>query len=142
MVAPPDMYLLNHSLKQAKIEGTVPWHDLEMDLFDVKVYRDLHPVTPGHLVFVPERAAVGNMVECVRLAMIMGDSMVRRGECDGYNIGINQGQAAGQTVMYPHVHLIPRSRNDVADATGGIRNVIPGQGNWQDAAYRAPMPRT
>jgi diadenosine tetraphosphate (Ap4A) HIT family hydrolase len=44
---------------------------------------------------------------------------------DGYNIGINEGHAAGQTVEHLHVHLIPRYINDVDDPTGGVRGVIP-----------------
>jgi diadenosine tetraphosphate (Ap4A) HIT family hydrolase len=44
--------------------------------------------------------------------------MVHAGECDAFNIGINMGAAAGQTVMYPHVHLIPRRHGDCADPIG------------------------
>jgi diadenosine tetraphosphate (Ap4A) HIT family hydrolase len=44
---------------------------------------------------------------------------------DGYNIGINVGVAAGQTIMHLHLHLIPRYRGDVADPRGGVRGVIP-----------------
>ena len=46
---------------------------------------------------------------------------------DGYNIGINVGQAAGQTVAHMHIHVIPRYRNDVTDPRGGVRGVIPGK---------------
>jgi diadenosine tetraphosphate (Ap4A) HIT family hydrolase len=56
---------------------------------------------------------------------------------DGYNVGFNVGEAAGQTVMHLHVHLIPRFRGDVPDARGGIRHVIPALGNWQ-ALGRTP----
>ncbi|HTN83212.1 MAG TPA: HIT family protein, partial [Sorangium sp.] len=49
---------------------------------------------------------------------------------DGYNIGINAGEAAGQTVMHLHVHVIPRFRGDVDDPRGGVRHVIPGKGNY------------
>lgn len=49
---------------------------------------------------------------------------------DGYNIGINAGEAAGQTVMHLHVHVIPRYRGDVDDPRGGVRHVIPGKGNY------------
>jgi diadenosine tetraphosphate (Ap4A) HIT family hydrolase len=50
---------------------------------------------------------------------------------DGYNIGINAGEAAGQTVMHLHVHLIPRFAGDVDDPTGGVRFVIPERGNYR-----------
>ena len=48
----------------------------------------------------------------------------------GYNIGINSGSAAGQTVMHCHIHLIPRYEGDVTDPRGGIRHVIPGKGYY------------
>ena len=48
----------------------------------------------------------------------------------GYNIAVNIGRFAGQTVMHVHVHLIPRYDGDVDDPTGGVRHVIPGKGNY------------
>lgn len=47
------------------------------------------------------------------------------GSIAGFNVGINSGRAAGQTVFHAHVHLIPRRAGDVADPTGGVRGVIP-----------------
>ena len=53
---------------------------------------------------------------------------------DGFNVGVNAGQAAGQTVMHVHIHLIPRYTGDVADPRGGVRFVIPEKAKyWQDA---------
>lgn len=49
---------------------------------------------------------------------------------DGYNIGINSGAAAGQTVMHLHVHVIPRYEGDMEDPRGGVRHVIPEKGNY------------
>jgi len=51
-------------------------------------------------------------------------------QADGYNIGINVGEAAGQTVFHLHVHVIPRVSGDVADPRGGIRHVIPRTANY------------
>ena len=64
--------------------------------------------------------------------------MVEAGECDAFNVGINMGAAAGQTVMYPHVHLIPRRHGDCADPVGGVRGVISGQANYKTAGYQQP----
>ena len=49
---------------------------------------------------------------------------------DGFNIGINVGKAAGQTVFHLHVHLIPRYAGDIPDPQGGVRHVIPAKGNY------------
>ena len=49
---------------------------------------------------------------------------------DGYNVGINIGNTAGQTIDHVHIHLIPRYKDDVTDPTGGVRNVIPEKGNY------------
>lgn len=51
---------------------------------------------------------------------------------DAYNIGENEGQAAGRTVPHMHVHVIPRYEGDVEDPRGGVRNVIPEKGNYKE----------
>ncbi len=48
----------------------------------------------------------------------------------GYNVGVNVGRAAGQTIMHVHMHLIPRYQHDVQDPTGGVRNLLPGKGRY------------
>jgi len=138
MPGPVPPYLTHRSLKEAKIAGVAPWDDLHMDLGDVKIYRDRYPVTRGHLLFVPERDAPNNIAEAFRLAYLMGDTMVHRGECEAFNIGINRGAEAGQTVMYPHVHLIPRRAGDCEDPVGGVRGVITGQANYKKPTYQNP----
>ena len=100
------------------------------------MFRDGYPVTAGHLLFVPEYDAIDNITEAFRMALIRGTAMVRRGDCDAFNIGINMGTEAGQTVMYPHVHLIPRRAGDVADPVGGVRGVVPGQANYRSPSYK------
>ncbi len=51
---------------------------------------------------------------------------------DGYNIGINEGRAAGRTIDHLHIHIIPRYIGDVQDPIGGVRNVIPGRGDYKN----------
>jgi len=63
---------------------------------------------------------------------------VLKGDADGYNIGMNSREAAGQTVMYPHIHMIPRRNGDCADPVGGVRGVISGQANYKTGSYNNP----
>jgi len=72
-------------------------------------------------------------MKCFKFAVSMGEQNVSSlaNNITGYNVGINMGASAGQTCMYPHVHLIFRRNNDCEDPVGGIRNVIPGKGNYK-----------
>lgn len=125
-------------LEQAQQQGIVPWDDIAWEDFHVVVYRDRYPVTPGHLLFVPRYNTVSTINEAVFSAIVLGNKMVAEHECDGFNVGINLGEAAGQTVMYPHVHLIPRRHGDCADPVGGVRSVVAGQANYKKHDYKNP----
>ncbi|MFP4600195.1 MAG: HIT family protein, partial [Persicimonas sp.] len=100
-----------------------------------------YPVTEGHTLIVPHRVVptwFEATAEEQRALMALVDEVKavldERFEPDGYNIGINAGEAAGQTVMHLHVHVIPRYRGDMPDPRGGVRHVIPWKGNYlQDA---------
>ena len=126
------------TLSEAQAAGVAPWDDLVSEDFHVLVFRDRYPVTPGHLLFVPVYNSSGVIRDALKDAVIEGESMIARGECDGFNVGLNIGTAAGQTVMYPHVHLIPRRTGDCADPVGGVRGVIPGQANYKTDTYINP----
>ena len=128
------------TLPEAQEAGVAPW-DLEVDRltdYHVAVFQDRYPVAPGHLLFVPQYNTDAVIVDCFETALREGRRMVKAGECDAFNIGINMGEAAGQTVMYPHVHLIPRRYGDCADPVGGVRGVISGQANYKAAGYQQP----
>lgn len=112
-------------------ESNAPWNDPVREDFHVVVYRDKYPVSYGHLLFVPKYNSVSVLMNAFEDAVKYGKEMVKGGEWDGFNIGLNYGKAAGQTVDWPHVHLIPRYDGDVADPVGGVRNVIPGKGNYK-----------
>jgi diadenosine tetraphosphate (Ap4A) HIT family hydrolase len=121
------------TLTEAQIQGVAPW-DLMVERltdFHVAVFEDRYPVTPGHMLFVPQYNTDRVIYNCFETAMREGRRMVADGECDAFNIGINCGTAAGQTVMYPHVHLIPRRQGDMPDPRGGVRHVIPEKGNYK-----------
>jgi len=118
-------------LEEAQRLGIAPWNDVVREDFHVVVYRDRYPVTEGHLLFVPKYTANGVIEDCFADALKWGQAQVNSGEWNGFNIGINWGEAAGQTVMYPHVHLIPRRKGDMEDPRGGVRHVIPERGNYR-----------
>jgi diadenosine tetraphosphate (Ap4A) HIT family hydrolase len=111
-------------------DSSAPWDTVEREDFHVIVYRDKYPCTPGHLLFVPQHNAVGILTNAFDDAFRYGQDKVDSGEWDGFNIGMNYGSAAGQTVNWPHIHLIPRRKGDVEDPVGGVRNTIPGKGNY------------
>ena len=128
------------TLEEAQAAGAAPWTDYaeEHSDYHVAVYRDAYPVAAGHLLFVPRWNKNVIIEEALKSAFRIGHRMVVTGEWEAYNVGINCGEAAGQTVMYPHVHLIPRKAGDCEDPVGGVRSVIPGQGNYRLPTYQHP----
>jgi ATP adenylyltransferase len=122
----------------AKTEGRAPWDDWVQEGMTYIIFRDRYPVTEGHLLLIPKNTDPVSLMSTLYQAWVMGQSMIDRGECDGFNIGMNMGEAAGQTIMYPHVHLIPRRKGDCEDPVGGVRGVIPGQANYRKDKYMHP----
>ena len=95
--------------------------------------RDAFPVTEHHTLVIPkrhlsdyfdlhqpERNAIEEMLHAQRQSILDQDNTVT-----GFNVGINAGASAGQTVFHVHIHLIPRRDDDVVDPRGGVRGVIP-----------------
>jgi diadenosine tetraphosphate (Ap4A) HIT family hydrolase len=119
------------TLTQAQAIGIAPWNQQIKDRPLVAVYLDKYPCTPGHRLYVPKDDNPNWIVQAMEDALNDGNNMVAQGECNGFNIGFNSGTSAGQTVMYPHIHLIPRRDGDVEDPVGGVRNTIPGKGNYK-----------
>ena len=98
---------------------------------------DGFPVTDGHALLVPNRhvptwfdATVEEKIALIKAIDVAKQAIESKGSVDGFNIGINSGEAAGQTVFHLHVHVIPRRRGDVADPRGGVRYVIPSKANY------------
>ena len=113
----PDEILIEHSLGVAR--------------------RDTYPVSKGHTLIIPRRhvASIFDTTPAERQALFelldQAKALLDRAhQPDGYNIGINGGAAAGQTVMHLHIHMIPRYAGDLGDARGGIRWIFP-----EKAAY-------
>jgi len=114
-------------LEKAIQEGRAPWTNIEIDTKDFIVFNDKYPVTEGHTLVVPSIADQQSIQKCFNFALSMGNQNVasENTTITGYNIGLNIGESAGQTCMYPHVHLIFRRNGDTEDPKGGVRGVIP-----------------
>jgi len=99
--------------------------------------RDGFPVSPGHSLVIPKRH-VGSFFETsaaerdALLALLDAAQAAIASEFhpDGFNIGINDGPAAGQTVPHLHIHLIPRYKGDLLDPRGGVRWVVPEKADY------------
>lgn len=96
------------------------------------IIKDQFPVSPGHLLIIPYEHTENwfTAKEEVRLDIMKALSVAKElidkeYSPQGYNIGANCGEIAGQTVMHLHVHLIPRYVGDMEDPRGGVRGVIP-----------------
>lgn len=101
------------------------------------VLEDKFPVSPGHLLIVSKATRETYFdLKCQELEDLAYAIDLAKDYCklhhspDGYNIGMNCGEAAGQTVMQFHCHLIPRYKGDMEDPRGGVRHVIPEKGKY------------
>ena len=100
---------------------------------------DQYPVPKGHMLIIPKRHIQSffelKESEILDLFLIISSAKAMiESKCnpDAYNIGVNDGKLAGQTVMHLHIHLIPRYKGDVVDFRGGIRWVLPEKANYWD----------
>jgi len=101
--------------------------------------RDGFPVSPGHTLIIPKRHVASffeitdeERTDLMTLLTAARDDLDRRFRPTGYNIGINDGAAAGQTVPHLHIHLIPRYLGDRDDPRGGVRWVLPDRAAYWD----------
>ena len=101
------------------------------------VVRDGFPISPGHTLIIPKRhtGSFFDLTETERLDLLLlldkaKLNLENEFKPDGYNIGINDGPAAGQTVPHLHIHLIPRYAGDRADPRGGVRWIIPEKADY------------
>jgi diadenosine tetraphosphate (Ap4A) HIT family hydrolase len=101
------------------------------------VIRDAFPVSSGHSLIIPRRhiGSFFDVTDDERKAMLQLLDAAKVGlddefHPDGYNVGINDGQAAGQTVLHLHIQLIPRYINDKDDPRGGVRWIFPEKADY------------
>lgn len=104
-----------------------------IDSGTVIAIRDLYPVTRSHHLIIPKRhvATYFEMTEEEKrdsdtvLKILRDKILAEDATVQGFNIGINCGTVAGQTVMHAHIHLIPRRAGDIEDPRGGVRGCVP-----------------
>lgn len=128
-----------HHLESSSCPFCAPDPDRELITEAATIYAmlDKYPVNPGHTLIIPkqhiadyfelsERSKQG----CWLVVNHVQKLISRRFQPDGFNIGINVGASAGQTIQHVHIHLIPRYAGDVQTPTGGVRGVIPNKMNY------------
>ena len=101
------------------------------------IIKDNFPVSPGHVLIITKNHKE-NYFDLSNEEVIELNNMIIKAKTiiekefkpNGYNIGMNCGLSAGQSVMHFHCHLIPRYKGDVENPRGGVRHVIPGKGNY------------
>lgn len=100
------------------------------------VIRDGFPVTDSHSLIIPKRHAIDyfdltndELLACHDLIHLSKNEILQNDKTViAFNIGLNAGEAAGQTIFHCHIHLIPRRKGDVDNPRGGVRHLIPGKG--------------
>ncbi len=99
-----------------------------------RAIEDGYPVSRGHALILPKRHVKSyfeldqeEQAACWQLVNELREQLTAQYQPAGLNIGINDGQAAGQTIFHAHIHLILRYEGDVKDPTGGVRGVVPGK---------------
>ena len=103
-------------------------------------FPDAYPLTPGHCLVLPIRhepdffeLTSNEQDDIWQLVWEVRELLMVERKAKAFNIGVNVGRAAGQTVRHAHVHLIPRYRGDVPDPRGGVRWVIPERARfWEE----------
>jgi len=102
------------------------------------VIRDIYPVTELHTLFIPHRhiSSYFDLTEDEQISLFAllkshKEQLLKTDpSITGFNIGVNDGEDAGQTIFHCHVHLIPRRKGDVENARGGVRGVIPSKQSY------------
>ncbi len=104
------------------------------------IIRDGYPISEGHSLIIPKRhiASLFEASEAEQRDLLQAMNWAKKQldedlKPDGYNIGINDGVAAGQTVMHLHIHLIPRYKGDSEDPKGGVRWLFPDKADYWSA---------
>ena len=100
-------------------------------------FYDVNPKKKVHALVIPKRQ-IKEIFElnkeeyesCFELVRKVKDLLITKFKPEGFNIGVNCGEVAGQTIFHAHIHVIPRYKGDVPNPRGGVRNIIPGKGDY------------
>ena len=100
---------------------------------------DSYPVSKNHCLIIPKRhvseyfdLTKEEIIACNDLISIMKNKIMSEDKSvKGFNIGVNSGKVAGQSIMHCHIHLIPRREGDVDNPQGGVRSVIPNKQHYK-----------
>lgn len=133
-----EIYEYEHYNQINKSELSCPFcnpnSNVDLILESAQAYSilDKFPVNPGHALIIPKRhvsdyfeLSFKEQSSCIFMLNKVKELIQKRFNPDGFNIGLNIGEIAGQTVDHVHIHLIPRFKGDVEDPRGGVRGVIP-----------------
>lgn len=134
-----EIYQYNHYNQIKRAEDTTcpfchpePQRELIAESATAYAIFDKYPVNKGHALIIPKRHCANyfdltfkEQSACIFLLNSVKEIITKRYNPDGFNIGININETAGQTVHHVHIHLIPRYKGDVDDPRGGVRGVIP-----------------
>ena len=108
-------------------------------------FKDAFPVSPGHTLIIPRRHTASffdltlqEREDMITLLYRVKAKLLDEHNPQGFNVGINEGFAAGQTVMHTSIHLIPRFKGDVTDPRGGVRWLFPDKAVFWDKKPEEP----
>lgn len=128
---------LNLRIKNQDCIFCTPKRDIILENGLSYAMYDKFPVSPGHALIIPKSHKSSyfdlSLNEQISLTLVVNrlkQVISTRYKPDGFNIGINIGETAGQTINHVHIHLIPRYKNDIPNPVGGVRNVIPEKGDY------------
>ncbi len=138
-----EIYEYQHWNQQSQSKGSCPFccpkpeQELITESATAYALLDSYPVSPGHALIIPKQHIQDyfELPERIKTACWMVVGRVKwlldsRYHPEGYNVGVNVGTAGGQTIPHAHIHIIPRYTGDVENPRGGIRNMIPGKGDY------------
>ncbi|WP_209330910.1 HIT domain-containing protein [Lunatimonas salinarum] len=138
-----EIYEYRHYNQLQKVASTCPFcnpgEDVELIVESGRTFSifDKYPVNPGHSLIIPKKHVSGyfelnfkEQASCLLMLNQVKKEVQKRFNPEGFNVGINIGEKAGQTVSHVHIHLIPRYEGDVEDPRGGVRGVVPERKNY------------